>query len=85
MERRTREDLEELLEERLALLRASRGEEELPRSCLTATRFKDVPPGTRITGAGNDDLAAPAGRRPPASTAIAVPIPIHGTTLPERR
>ena len=32
MERRTREDLEELLEERLALLRASRGEEELPRA-----------------------------------------------------
>ena len=32
MERRTREDLEELLEERLALLRASRGEEELRRS-----------------------------------------------------
>ena len=32
MERRTRADLEELLEERLALLRASREEEELPRS-----------------------------------------------------
>ena len=32
MERRTRADLEELLEERLALLRASRGEEDLPRS-----------------------------------------------------
>ena len=32
MERRTRAELEELLEERLALLRASREEAELPRS-----------------------------------------------------